>query len=222
MLYRSAMLRTSSALSICLLLAACGDGANAPASASATSPASAKPSAKPATSAAAPQSATAAVSATPTDAPQSASGSAPPATSGSTAAGGASADPGKKCKERGLVTAKELTEGFKANKDEWVGCTIKMKGELNSVSLNKWILTPKGLTGPDDKGTWFAVDFRDIGADRAAPLASCNIEAGKTYDELLAAVGKGTVIEVSGPVEGTFGNIAPCTVGRVEPMPKTR
>jgi flagellar capping protein FliD len=214
------MLRSQlTVLSFALMLGACGD-AGSPASSSssskpsATATASAKASSKPAAVSATATATAAATATASADAAATASGGAPSAV--------ASASAAKKCKERGYVTGKELEDGFKANPGEWVGCTIKMKGELNSVSYNKWVLTPAGLQGPDEKGTWFSVDFFDLDADRKGPLSSCNIEAGKTYDELLAAIKSagGTLVEVSGPVEASFGNIAPCTVASIKPKPK--
>lgn len=116
---------------------------------------------------------------------------------------------------------KDLTEGFKKDRAAWLGNLVKVKGSVTSYTNNKFKLDAKGIHGPEDTGTWFGVHVSDPGAAKDAVGTTCWIEEGKPLADVRKAFDKmnfleeEVLVEVSGPIEGTFGDVAPCKISKV-------
>lgn len=134
------------------------------------------------------------------------------------AAAAAAIAPGK---DRGVVTVDALLEGWKKEPTAWVNSTVKIKGSVQSYTENTFTLDAQGLHGPDKAGTYFGVYLVDPGAKGNADTTGCFLEEGKSLEEVRAAFKKydnikeEVIVEMSGPIEATFGNVAPCKITSV-------
>jgi hypothetical protein len=149
---------------------------------------------------------------------------APKATSAPTATATATAAPPPPApggKDRGTVTVKALLDGFKKEPGAWVGSTVHMKGAVTSYTMNTFTLDASGAHGPDKAGTWFIVYLTDPAMPRGTPSVGCLMQEGKPLADVRAAFDKKdvveeeVVVEASGPIEASFGAMAPCTVGKI-------
>ena len=201
-------------LSCALFLVAC-DGGGGAAAASATTSADKVPAKSAAASTPLKASAVAPAAAESASAAPPATGDVTPMVTGSAVV------PGVPAKERGLVKVKDILEGFKKEPAAWVGSLVKVKGVVTSITLNKFAIDAKGVHGPDDKGTWFAVYVTDPDAPKGAESTGCFVEEGKQLADVRKAFDKknaleeDVAIELSGPVEGSFGSVAPCKITKV-------
>jgi hypothetical protein len=124
-------------------------------------------------------------------------------------------------KNRGAVTVKALLDGFKKEPAAWVGSTVQVKGAVTSYTLNTFTLDKSGAHGPDKAGKWFIVYVTDPGGPRGTPSVGCMLQEGKSIADVRAAFDKKdvveeeAVVEIAGPIEASFGAVAPCTVGKV-------